>query len=264
MPSHDASRRMKSSATLGGMADPAAPTSFPRILPSGVDGLVVRFADTFDDTANRAALALRARIEAERWPEVVETAPALVSTLIRFDPLATDREALADRLRTLLGRDWQQTAPAPRSLMIPACFDPDLAPQIDEAAEAAGFLSRQAAIDSICAADLRVLTIGFAPGQPYIGELPAPWNLPRQRSLTPRVPVGALGVAIRQMVLFAVETQTGWRHVGQTAMRVFQPGASDAFLLRPGDRLRFQPVTASALAPLWDDPLGGARIEDAS
>lgn len=241
----------------------ATPTCFPRIAPSGLDGLVITFADRFEDEANRAALALRAEIEAACWPEVVETAPSLVSTLVRFDPLATRIEALAERLRKLLaGRDWR-AAPLPqgrRLIAIPTCFDPDLAPQIDEAAEAAGLRDRQAAIDSICGADLRVLTIGFAPGQPYIGQLPAQWNLPRQRSLTPRVPVGALGLAIRQMVLFAVETQTGWRHVGQTAIRLFQSAAPDPFVLRPGDALRFEPVTAARLSALRDAPLGGARI----
>lgn len=241
----------------------APPLSFPRVALSGVDGLVVSFADRFEDGANRAALALRAAIDAAGWPEVVETAPSLVSTLVRFDPLATRAEDLSDRLAGLLAsRDWRDV-PLPkgrRLIAIPACFDPGLAPQIDEAAGAAGLPDRQAAIDSICGADLRVLTIGFAPGQPYVGQLPALWDLPRQRSLTPRVPVGALGLAIRQMVLFAVETQTGWRHVGQTAIRLFQPGAPDPFVLRPGDALRFEPVAAGRLAALRDDPLGGARI----
>ena len=241
----------------------AAPP-FPRIAPSGVDGLVVSFADRFDDAANRAALALRAEIEAAAWPEVLESASSLVSTVLRFDPLQTHPHTLADRVSALLeGRDWTDPAPPAgrRLLSIPACFDPDLAPQIDEAAEAAGMAGRQEAIDSICGADLRVLTIGFAPGQPYIGQLPDPWDLPRQRELTPRVPVGALGLAIRQMVLFAVETQTGWRHVGQTAVRLFQPAEPDPFLLRPGDLLRFEPVTAGVLQSLWDAPLGGTRIE---
>lgn len=239
--------------------------SFPRIAPSGLDGLVVSFAAAFDDAANRAALALRAEIEAARWPGVVETAPALVSVLIRFDPAGTSAEALRDRLTALLAaRDWTRAQPPPaRRLTIPACFHPDVAPQIDEAAQAAGLPDRDAAIETICAADLRVLTIGFAPGQPYIGQLPPAWNLPRQRSLTPRVPVGALGLAIRQMVLFAVETRTGWRHVGQTAVRLFRPGQPDPFLLRPGDALRFTPVSVGELARLRDDPLGGTRIEAA-
>lgn len=242
---------------------PGDPSRFPRIDRSGVDGLVVSFANRFEDGANRATLALRAEIEAAGWPEVVETAPALVSTLVRFDPLVTQAEVLIDRLNHLLGRqDWFDAAlPRDRQLLtIPACFDPDVAPQIDEAAAAAGFADRRAAADSICGTDLRVLAIGFAPGQPYLGQLPSCWDLPRQRSLTPRVPLGALGLAIRQMVLFAVDTQTGWRHVGQTAIRLFRPDAPDPFVLYPGDALRFEPVSVARLAALRDDPLGGAHI----
>ncbi|WBU52668.1 allophanate hydrolase subunit 1 [Paracoccus sp. SCSIO 75233] len=241
------------------MTEPA----FPRIAFSGLDGLVVSFSEKFDDTANRAALSLRAEIERGAWPGVVETASSLVSTLIRFDPADVRPEALRDQLAEMLAaRDWQK-ADLPRDrrcLTIPACFDPEVAPQIDEAAEAAGFRDRDAAIASICDAELRVLTIGFAPGQPYIGQLPEIWDLSRQRNLNPRVPVGSLGLAIRQFVLFAVETQTGWRHVGQTAMRLFQPEAKDPFLLRPGDSLRFEPVSPARLQPLWDDPRGGAVI----
>ncbi|WBU63989.1 5-oxoprolinase subunit B family protein [Paracoccus aerodenitrificans] len=238
---------------------------YPRVAFSGLDGLVVSFAPHFDDTANRAALALRARIEAENWSELRETASSLVSTLIRFDPLSGSSERLRDRVLTLLeGWDWRnaELPEGRRRLVIPASFDPDIAPQSDEAAAAAGLSGRDALIEAVCGADLRVLTIGFAPGQPYIGQLPEFLDLPRQRKLTPRVPVGALGLAIRQLVLFAVDTQTGWRHVGQTAMRLFQPGKEDPFLLRPGDVLRFHPVSAADLSPLWDDPRGGARIED--
>lgn len=57
----------------------------------------------------------------------------------------------------LAERDWWQ-APLPegrRLWRVPAVFGTDLAPQLTEAA-----------IASLCAAPLRVQTIGFAPGQP--------------------------------------------------------------------------------------------------
>ena len=74
---------------------------YPRIAPTGVDGLVVSFAARLDEPANRAALALRAAIEAASWPEVQETAATLVSTYLRLDPLADPGPVLA-RLRALV------------------------------------------------------------------------------------------------------------------------------------------------------------------
>lgn len=240
-------------------------SAWPRIAPAGVDGMVVSFAPRLSEPANRAALALRAAIEAARWPEVRETAVSLVSTYLRLDPLA-DPAGLVERLRRLVGAlDWTaEPLPGERRLIrIPTCYEGGHAPQLDEAAEMAG-LTRTQAIEALATAPLRVLTIGFAPGQPYIGELPGEWDIPRLRQLTPRVNAGALTVAIRQLVLFAVAAQTGWRQVGQTAARLFDPAAAQPFLLRPGDSVAFPPIGADRLADLMRDPGGGISIEPAA
>ncbi|MBF9029963.1 carboxyltransferase domain-containing protein [Rhodobacterales bacterium HKCCE3408] len=238
--------------------------TYPRIDWLGVDGLLVRFAERLSEPANRAALALRHAIERECWPGVEETSTALVSTFLRFDALGTDAAALRGKLTELLdSRDWT-TADLPegrRLWRVPAVFGTDLAPQLDEAAARAG-LSPDAAINQIAGTRLRVQTIGFAPGQPYLGELPEAWDIPRQTDLTPRVPVGALCVAIRQMTLFSVSTPTGWRHVAQTALRLFRPDAETPFLLRPGDEVQFEPVPREAYDKLTaEGPDGGATPE---
>lgn len=241
-----------------------AAADLPSIRAIGVDGLLVSFGTQLSEAANRAALAFRAAIEAENLTAVVETATSLTSTYLRFDLDGADHAQLRDKLAAMLARsDWYQ-APLPqgrRLWHVPAVFGTDLAPQLDDAAELAG-LSASDAIASICAAPLRVQTIGFAPGQPYLGELPPEWDIPRQTNLTPRVPEGALAVAIRQMVLFSVSTPTGWRHVGQTALRLFRPDQPDPFLLRPGDEVVFKPVTREEYENICRlDDAGGAVSE---
>ena len=75
--------------------------------------------------------------------------------------------------------------------------------------------------------EVEVLALGFAPGQPYLGELPGHWALPRRQTLNPQVPQGALVTAVRQFVLFANPSPTGWRQVGRTGFACFRPGAAD-------------------------------------
>lgn len=241
-----------------------AEADLPSIKAIGVDGVLVSFGAQLSEAANRAALAFRAAIEAEDMPAVLETATSLTSTYVRFDLAGADHAQLRDKLAAMLGRrDWYQ-APLPqgrRLWHVPAVFGTDLAPQLDDAAQLAG-LSASDAITAICAQPLRVQTIGFAPGQPYLGELPPEWDIPRQTNLTPRVPEGALAVAIRQMVLFSVSTPTGWRHVGQTALRLFQPDRPDPFVLRPGDEVLFKPVTRAEYENIRQrDDAGGAVSE---
>jgi allophanate hydrolase subunit 1 len=96
---------------------------------------------------------------------------------------------------------------------------------------------------------------------PYLGELPPDWAIPRQTELTGQVPAGGLCVAIRQLVLFPVDTPTGWRHIGQTAFPLFRPDEAEPFSLRPGDEAQFVPVFAEQLAAMRNAPDGGATYE---
>ena len=231
----------------------------PQIAPLGVDGLLIRFADRLTEPANRAALAFAAAVDRADLPGLAEVSTGPVSVLVRFDLPATDAEAVSGRLSALLAaQDWT-AAPLPegrRLWRVPAVFGTDLAPQFAEATALAGLTPAQA-VESLTAAPLRVQTIGFAPGQPYLGQLPEAWDVPRQEGLSPQVPPGALTVAIRQVGLFSVASPTGWRHVGQTAARLFDPDRADPFLLRPGDGVLFTATDRAGLEAARAD--GGAE-----
>lgn len=238
---------------------------YPSLRPVGLSGLLVRFSDRLEEAANRAALAFRAAVEAEQRVGIAETATSLASVFVRFDPDAISHDALSDWLQGLLAaRDWYAAAlPKGRRLIrVPTVYGTDLAPQLEEAAAEAG-MGVEAAIADLGTTRVRVLTIGFAPGQPYLGPLGADWDLPRQTALTAQVPVGALVLAVRQFVLFAASSPTGWRHVGQTAFRCFRPEAAAPFALRPGDEMLFEPVSKPEflrIAARATDGAGGAVI----
>lgn len=221
--------------------------NYPRIRRVGLSGLLVQFGEKMSEPANRAAIAFRAAIEEQHWPEVLETSTSLVSIFVSADLITSHPEALTEQLHALLAsQDWY-TAPLPagRTLWeIPTLYGTDAAPQLEEAAEAAG-VSPEQAIAELSSARVRVLTIGFAPGQPYTGELPPHWDIPRQQALTKSVPRGALVVAIRQLIIFTNASPTGWRHVGQTAFRTFRPDSMTPIALSPGDEMCFPAVSAS-------------------
>lgn len=224
-------------------------TDWPKIRTVGLSGLLVTFADAMSEPANRAALAFRAAVEAEDWPEVSETSTSLVSVFVQFDLSSTPIQEMTDRLRDLLGkRNWMAAdLPKGRTLWhVPTVYGSDLAPQLEEAAAVAG-VDPDEAIRQISTARVRVLTIGFAPGQPYMGELSETWNIPRQQGLTKSVPASALVIAIRQLIVFTNATPTGWRHIGQTAFKSFRPTTAKPFALSPGDELTFPSVSREAL-----------------
>ncbi|MEL7213835.1 MAG: carboxyltransferase domain-containing protein [Pseudomonadota bacterium] len=239
---------------------------WPQIRTVGIDGMLVSFADVLSEPANRAALAMRARLEREGWDGVLETSSTLASTFVRFDPFVLPHAELHTRLEALLSEeDWFSAAPPEgrRFWRIPAVFGGDLAPQLEEAATAAGMCAEDA-VHSLSSSRVRVTTLGFAAGQPYLGELPEAWNLPRQTGLTPKVPVGALVVAIRQFVLFATSAPTGWRHIAQTAFTCFRPESDTPFALRAGDEVQFTSISREeyeAIRARDTTGDGGATVE---
>ncbi|CUH39661.1 Sporulation inhibitor KipI [Jannaschia seosinensis] len=235
--------------------------TFPQIEPLGEAALLVRFAPRLDDAANRACVAFRAALEAEPVAGVEETASSLGSVLVRFAPGAEVGEALRDRLGA---RDWSAVPPPPRRWWrIPCSYGGEDGPQLEEAARMAG-MDVADAVAALSSVRVRILALGFAPGMPYLGILPDVWNLPRQTGLTPKVPEGALVVAVRQLVLFGTSAPTGWRQVGLTAFGCFRPGRDRPIALSPGDEVTFPAVSPAALregAEADDQGHGGATWE---
>jgi len=242
------------------------PALTPTIRSVGLDGVLVTFGDKATDGANRAAIAFRGVVDALDLPEVSETSSTLVSVFLRVDLSEHRFDAVRGRLAEALGdRDWSDAPlPAGRRLWtIPAVFGGTRAPQLAEAAEAAGLTVAQAEKE-LTETRLRVLTLGFAPGQPYLGTLGAAWDIPRQVGLTPNVPTGALVAAVRQICLFAKDTPTGWRHVGQSAFRCFRPRGDTPFPLSPGDEVQFTAISEAELTQIEAhdaDGTGGAVTE---
>lgn len=239
---------------------------FPTLQNVGLSGVLVTFSNQLTEPANRAALAFRARVDAAEIHGVLETSTSLTSSFIRYDVALIDSATLKKHLSNLLThQNWgvADLPPQRRLWRIPAAFGGVNGPQLDEAAQLAGLTSAQA-VAMIAATPVRVMTIGFAPGQPYLGVLPDKWDIPRQSHLTKSVPEGALVTAIRQLIVFTAATPTGWRHIAQTAFRGFRPESSMPFAFRPGDELQFVPIDAAQLDEIRARDTsgnGGAEIE---
>ena len=239
-------------------------TEAAKIARVGLSGLLVSFGNTLSDQANLAAIAFRNAVDAQGWSEVEETSSTLVSTFLSVDLAAVPFDDMRTRVAALLEtQDWHAVAlpPGRKLWTLPMCFEPEVAPQIDEVAQIAG-LSTAEARQELANLRARIITLGYAPGQPYIGHLPEVWDIPRQSNLTPRVPAGALVIAIRQFVLFTAAMPTGWRHVGQTAFRPFDQDRATPIAFTPGDEVRFASISTAELATLErGDSLGGATWE---
>jgi KipI family sensor histidine kinase inhibitor len=204
----------------------------PTLMPLGDGALLVRFAETLSDEANRAAIALARRLEADLPEGAAEVAPGLVSVLVRAHAGA-DLSRLAGEVRLRLGEDGPAATPAVHEVAVR--FDGE------DIGEVAGLLSLSA--DAFIARHntrpLRVLATGFAPGFVYCGFHSPDLVVPRHGSIRLMVPAGTVLFAAGQTAIAATPIRTGWHVIGTTAFQNFNPASEPPTVLRAGDSIRF-------------------------
>lgn len=237
-----------------------AATAYPRILPVGEAALTVEFGDTVDPELNRRVMALDLAIAAAELDGVVETVPSYRSLLICYEPLELSFHQLVAELRALLARDVRGRPPSPTTWSVPVTYDPPFGDDVPEVAQRLG-LSEEQVIAIHTATEYLVYTIGYAPGMPYLGGLPAALHLTRREVPRPQVPAGAIMIGGAQACIVPTTVPSAWYLMGQTPLRPFDLKRQDPFLFRPGDHVRFRRIgnaeferlarlTADALLPL--------------
>lgn len=230
--------------------NPAAPAGYPRLLALGDAAYTVEFGNAIDTAIHAQVLGFDVALAAwaRERPGIVEWVPTFRSVTVHFEPDQLDAAALAADLLTLAAAG-QRAEASGRLWTLPVCFDADCGPDLADVAAAAG-LSRRAAIERFCAAEFRVFMLGFLPGFPYLGGLPPELAMPRLATPRLAVPAGSVALAGSMAAIYPWQSPGGWRLVGRTAARLFDPAEPHRpALLAPGDRIRWQAVDCAALAP---------------
>ena len=227
----------------------------PTICRIGDQALLIGFGDGYGAVINRAVRQCDQLVTAAAHPAILETVPTLRSLLVRFDPAVTAGRVMVGWLGEYLeGQDWANLPPAEPGTdwALPVRYGGVHGPDLERVAELAG-RSRAEMVALHAESALTVLCLGFSPGLAYLAQLPAAFDLPRRDSFGDPVPGGAILVANRQMVLPANPIPTGWWWIGTTPVRSFRPDHRRAFLLSPGDQVRFCAISEAAFASFDDD-----------
>lgn len=229
-----------------------------RIVPSGDTALVVELGDTVDRAISARVIALADRIEAAAIPGVVEMVPTFRSLLIHYDPVRLAGHDLRGTVEGMLG-DLAGARRAGRRWRLPACYEGDFAPDLDDVARTKG-LTTDEVIRLHGQPTYLVYCIGFLPGSPYLGDLPAALELPRRTSPRVRVPRGSVAIAMRQSNIYPLESPGGWHLIGRTPVRLFDPRRRDAILLAPGDEIDFHPIGRAEYDRMADAAEAGTLV----
>ncbi len=215
---------------------------YPRILPLGEAAFTVEFGAELNEVLNARVHGLAAWLDSHPVPGQLETVPTYHSLLVRYDPLQGDFAEVQAALTGALDGLKATALPEGRLVEIPVRYGGEWGPDLLGVAEHSG-LSPAEVIRLHSSAIYRVAMLGFAPGFAYCFGLPSQLATPRLATPRTRVEPGSVGIAGAQAGIYALATPGGWRIIGRTLERLFDPGRTEPFGLQAGDRVRFLPVT---------------------
>src|SRR5712692_2879841 len=142
----------------------------------------------------REALTFAAAVRSAAVPEIVDIVPAYVTVAVFYDLTRKRYAELAARLRQIgtAALKSPESATGRPHFEIPCCYELDL--DLDRVAEHTG-LAADEIIGLHTGTEYTVYAIGFCPGFPYLGYLPAKLcGVPRLESPRLRVEPGSVGL----------------------------------------------------------------------
>ena len=240
----------------------------PKFLPGGDRFVLLEFGNEMNLELNFTAQGLATAIGQEGVKGVVETAPCFASLLVHYEPDLIGRKDLERELSRMLG-DLGPTDNLEldsRIFYFPAVYrDPwtkacveDYVAKVAKKEPDPEFVARLNGLDGPeqlvrvhSGTEYWVSALGFWPGLPFMMPLDPRCRITAPKYNPPRTwtPQGTIGMGGASTAIYPVATPGGYQIFARTPVpiwdtdRRFPQFENSICLFRPGDRVRFVPVT---------------------
>ena len=236
-----------------------------RLLDAGDGAVTVEFGSAISPALVAEVAALDHHVALARARGellgVIETMPTFRSLTVLYDPLVTCRAELDPALRSLLGEKTEARAAPLRRWCLPVCYGGAFGADLDDVAAACG-VPMDEVVRLHASTEFTVYMIGFMPGLPFMGGLPAVLAMPRRKEPRLRVPAGSVAITGGLSTIYPWESPGGWQLLGRCPVPLFDVGLASPGLLAPGDRVGFEAVTSARYSELHGALRGGELLAD--
>ncbi len=172
---------------------------------------------------------------------VEEIVPAYSSLSILYDPRVISK----DEILRKVDEAWNVATSVdvskilrPRKFRIPVVYGGKYGPDLESVAQYAK-LDPEEVISIHTSKGYVCYMLGFTPGFIYLGDVDDRIAAPRLPNPRTKVPAGSVGIAGKQTGVYGVDSPGGWRLIGRTPLKMFDPKREPPTPIRPGDVVEF-------------------------
>ena len=208
--------------------------------PLGACAILIEWPSAIKEVINHDIIAFDKKLS--QYERKVDTVVAYNSLLVRFREPVLHFTQTVQELRELYSiKEPVQHLP---SLLwkVPVCYDLSFGLDLEEIAT-----RKKRSIEEIislhAAPDYLVYFIGFLPGFLYLGGLNKELHIPRRSNPRLRVSRGSVAIGGAQTGVYPQDSAGGWNLIGKTPIDFFIPSNEQPCFAKPGDRIRFLPIS---------------------
>jgi inhibitor of KinA len=210
------------------------------IIAASDSSILAIFGDVISPEMQDRVLGLFHALQAHSDARIRNLHPGYTSLLVDFDPLAMTHEEVTTLVASLVSAS-RSAVKNSEIVTIPVCYDDEFGPDLADVAAHTG-LATEEVMRIHSSATYRVSFLGFTGGFAYLGGMPEVLRMPRLATPRRAVTAGSVGIAGGQTGIYPTETPGGWRLIGRTPVRMFDPEAQPPTRVQAGDSVRFAPI----------------------
>ena len=214
---------------------------------AGDQGIMMEFGTEIKIETNRKIRAMVDRLQQRK--EVVELIPTFCSLLVLYDC----RKASYEKIKKLLLQEvgFLKEGEKGRRIVhkIPVCYEREYGGDLPFVATYTGF-GEEEIIALHSGREYFIYMLGFLPGFAYLGGMDERLICPRLESPRVKIPAGSVGIGGEQTGIYPLESPGGWRLIGRTPIRPYQPNGIPTILYQMGEYIMFDPITATEYADI--------------
>ena len=210
-----------------------------KFLFSGDSALVIEFGNEISVDINKKIRKMMDNIKKENIDGIIELVPTYCSLLVNYDVLKIDYKSLVEKLKTLLNDDNETGEDEEVTLIeIPTLYNDECGPDLAYVAEY-NKLSKEEVIKIHTGTDYLVYMLGFMPGFTYLGGMSEKIATPRLESPRLQIYPGTVGIAGKQTGMYPSMSPGGWRIIGRTPLKLYNPDSETPVYISSGDYIRY-------------------------
>lgn len=202
--------------------------------------LEVEFPEQINVEENKLIQNIARELIDQKAVGVTGVIPAYHTLTVNFDFDLTSFRDLVDQIDEIIVNSNELTNTGRSIIELPVCYCPEFGPDLEDVADFAS-VSVEELIKLHSGTDYFIYMMGFLPGFAYMGSVPEQIAMPRLEVPRKRIAPGSVGIAGAQTGMYPVESPGGWRLIGRTPVKLYDP-ARPQLKYRSGDYIRFVPI----------------------